>query len=154
MARFEDAIKETLQWEGGYVNDPVDPGGETNMGVTKRDHPDLDILNLTVEQATEIYRQEYWNPLYDRIDSQAVGTKIFDMGVNMSPRRAVRKLQGVLFVIADGVFGPGTLAALNTAGEAVLPEYKARLESYYQDLVAVKPELGRFLKGWLRRVNS
>lgn len=154
MAKFEDAIKETLKWEGGYVNDPLDSGGETNMGITKRDHPDLDIFNLTIEQVEEIYRHNYWHPLYGRINSQAVATKLFDMGVLMSPLRAVRKLQGALSVMTDGIFGLGTLKAVNAAGEAILPEYKVILESYYRDVVAIKPDQSRFLKGWLRRVNS
>jgi len=50
-----------LSWEGGYVNDPRDPGGETKYGISKRAHPDVDIKNLTIEQAKAIYREEYWN---------------------------------------------------------------------------------------------
>lgn len=154
MASFEEAIKETLKWEGGYVNNPADPGGETNFGITKRDHPDLDIANLTVEQAIEIYRKDYWNPLYGLIDSQEVAGKIFDAGVNMGPRKAVKILQGVLAVTVDGLFGPGTLARTNYLGEAALDPYKAALEAYYLSLVDKKPDLRRFLNGWRRRVNS
>jgi len=154
MANFEEAIKKTLKWEGGYSNDLQDPGGETNFGITKRDHQDLDIANLTVEQAIEIYRKNYWHPLYGLIDSQAFATKIFDAGVNMGPRKAVKILQGVLAVTVDGLFGPGTLARTNYLGEAALDPYKAALEAYYLSMVDKKPELRRFLAGWRRRVNS
>jgi lysozyme family protein len=156
MAEFENAFQETLKWEGGYVCDPSDPGGETNMGITKRDHPDLDIKNLTVEQAKEIYQRDFWNPLYDKIISQAVANKLFDMGVNMGVPKAVRQLQLVLPPpqTIDGIFGLHTLQAVNLAGESLLPKYKLSLDRYYRDLVAEKPNLNEFLKGWLRRVYA
>jgi len=154
MANFDDAIEVTLQFEGGYVNDAADPGGETNFGISKRSYPNEDIKNLTVERAKEIYRADYWRSLYDRIDSQAVATKLFDMGVNMGIPRAVKILQAFLSVAVDGAFGPGTLAAVNNAGDMLLDPYKQGLAAYYRRLVAQKPEMGKFLKGWLRRVNA
>lgn len=57
---FERAVTFVLAWEGGYINNPVDPGGETNWGISKRSYPNVDIRNLTVAQATEIYRTDYW----------------------------------------------------------------------------------------------
>jgi lysozyme family protein len=57
---FEKSIAFVLKWEGGYVNDPSDRGGETRYGISKRVYPDLDIKNLTKEQAVEIYRKDYW----------------------------------------------------------------------------------------------
>jgi lysozyme family protein len=156
MAKFEDAVQETLKFEGGYVYDPNDPGGETNMGITKRDYPDVDIKNLTVEQAKEIYRRDFWNSLYDEIISQPLANKLFDMGVNMGERRAVQRLQLVLPPpqIIDGIFGPETLQAVNLAGESLLPKYKLSLEGYYRSLVTQKPALNKFLTGWLRRVYA
>ena len=83
MADFNKAIAIILKHEGGYVNDPDDPGGETNMGITKRDFPHLDITNLTVEQAKEIYKEKYWDTINgDDITNQTVATQIFDFGVN------------------------------------------------------------------------
>ena len=58
--RFEDCIDKVLEHEGGYVNDPNDLGGETNFGVSKKAYPDLDIKNLTRDEAKEIYRKDYW----------------------------------------------------------------------------------------------
>ena len=58
--KFDDAIGIVLKHEGGYVNDKNDPGGETRYGISKRAYPDLDIKNLTISQATEIYKKDYW----------------------------------------------------------------------------------------------
>jgi lysozyme family protein len=154
MARFDDAVNITLQWEGGYVNDPADPGGETNFGISKRDHPNVDIKNLTVDQAKGIYKQSYWKDLYGEITSQVAGNKLFDMGVNIGVGTAVRLLQFALAVTVDGIFGVNTLAAVNNAGESILAPYKQALAQHYQDLVVRNPNLSKFLNGWLRRANS
>ena len=81
MARFDMSIETILKHEGGYVNDPDDPGGETNFGISKRQYLKIDIASLTIEQAKMLYRQDYWK--YDEIISQPVATKVFDMAVNM-----------------------------------------------------------------------
>jgi len=85
MAEFSRAINTILKNEGGYVNNPNDPGGETNYGISKRSFPDVDIRNLTQEKAIAIYRASYWGkyPLLDQLDSQEVATKVFDLMVNM-----------------------------------------------------------------------
>lgn len=157
MACFDKAIGRTIRFEGGYVNDPDDPGGETNFGITKRAYPDLDIKNLTAEQACEIYARDYWNPWYDKIAAQAVATKLFDLGVNMGPRTAVKLLQNALIQLgapikADGVFGPNTLAALNRRGSAtVLRTFELEAVRYYQRLAERRPTSRKYLFGWVRR---
>ena len=60
--KFGDAIKVILKHEGGYVNDSDDPGGETNMGISKRAYPEIDIKRLTEAEATAIYYDDYWRP--------------------------------------------------------------------------------------------
>ena len=154
MALFELAIVETMKWEGGYVSDPNDPGGETNFGIAKRDHPNEDIQNMTVDRAKQIYRDGYWKNLYSQINSQAVANKLFDMGCNLGVGTAVKLLQSALGVPVDGSFGPNTLAATNEAGDAVLPSYKQKLCEHYPELVVRNPNLSKFLGGWLRRANS
>lgn len=154
MALFELAITETLKWEGGYSSDPNDPGGETNFGISKANHPDLDIKNLTVDQAKAVYREGYWKTLYSQIENQDVAWKLFDAGVNIGVGTAVKLLQSALGVPVDGSFGPNTLFATNEAGESILASYKAKLTKHYEDLVQLNPNLGRFLNGWLRRANS
>ncbi len=154
MANFEEAVKITLTWEGGYVNDPNDPGGETKFGISKRNHPGVDIEGLTPEGAKYIYKTEYWPTLYDKITSQLLGSKLFDMGVNMGVGAAVRILQFTLGTTVDGMFGVGTLAAANNAGDAALEPYKTHLARHYQDIVARNPSQQKYIHGWLRRVNS
>ena len=68
---FEEIIDKVIEHEGGYVNDPDDPGGETKYGIAKKSNPDVDIKNLTIEQAKEIYWDKYWVPnKVDKVPSQ------------------------------------------------------------------------------------
>ena len=60
---FDRIIEFTLQEEGGYVNNPADPGGMTKYGISKRSYPNLDIANLTIDQAKAIYERDFWNQL-------------------------------------------------------------------------------------------
>ena len=85
---FDEAIKFVLKWEGGYSNDPNDPGGETKFGISKRSYPELDISKLTLKQAKEIYYQNYW--LKAGCDELPFPFDIivFDTAVNMGRRRA------------------------------------------------------------------
>ena len=142
MSNFDEAI--------GFVlsNDPSDPGGLTNFGISQKQYPALDIRNLTREDAVQIYQDDYWNKFqYGDITSQRVATKLFDSAVNMGPVRAVRLLQLAVNVQADGVLGVQTIAAVNAADESnLMDEFKAQLAKYYCDLG--KPE---FMLGWLRR---
>jgi lysozyme family protein len=154
MARFEDAIGATLIHEGGYVHDVNDPGGETNFGISKRDHPELNIKDLTVGQAKAIYHDEYWKPWMDEISSQLVANKVFDMGVNMGIGTAVKLLQRILGLTEDGIFGAHTLAAVNNAGDSLLDPYKAVLVAHYEAIAAARPAESKFLQGWLNRANS
>jgi lysozyme family protein len=161
MADFQASVNKTLVWEGGYVNDVLDPGGETKFGIAKRFHPDVDIAALTVEQAKEIYRAEYWDPLYDELSSQEVADELFDFGVNVGRPTAVRVFQEAIRhlsvgpVIVDGVFGRKTLEAANALEPSLLlREFRARQAYYYAHLVISQPDKERFLLGWLRRVMA
>ena len=84
---FEEAVKFVLSWEGGYVNDPIDPGGETNFGISKRAHPDEDIENMTLERAKEIYHDEYWEPAAGNL-SWPLSLVYFDTAVLHGPGAA------------------------------------------------------------------
>lgn len=85
MAEFQPAVELVLIHEGGYVNNPEDPGGETNFGIAKRWHPELDIKNLTKEQAAEIYQKAYWAPFMEQEPDQRVGNCALDCAVNQGP---------------------------------------------------------------------
>ena len=154
MANFNQAVSLTLKNEGGFTDNPADPGGATNMGIEQRDLPDTPIRSLTVAQATAFYSDRYWKGLYGSIESQAVANKLFDLGVLFGVGTAVKTLQTVLLITQDGVFGPATLSALNAAGDAVLPEYKAAMLDRANEIVGQNPAEAVFLDGWERRIQS
>src|SRR5271157_1591973 len=108
MADFETAVLLTLRNEGGYTDNPADPGGATNMGIEQREMPNIDIKTLTVDQATAFYQETYWKPLYSQIENQSVANKLFDLGVLFGVGTAVIILQSVLGLKMDGIFGPMT----------------------------------------------
>lgn len=85
---LRNALKFTLFYEGGYSNDPNDPGGETKYGICKRDHPAVDIKNLTVNQAEAIYRTDYWVPAGCDDIPDPLDMVIFDIAVNQGVGRA------------------------------------------------------------------
>lgn len=169
MAKFDIAIPKVLAWEGRYINHPNDPGGETMRGITDKldgriDHmvdvdgdgyPDVDIKNLTVDQAKEIYKREFWDKMMgDWIESQAMADIVFDGYVNCW-KNGIRLLQDILNVDIDGHLGPRTLQVLNLCEEtAVHRKYKQARIDYYNNLADRKPELEVFRKGWLNRINS
>jgi lysozyme family protein len=155
MADPKIAIAATLIHEGGYVNNPADPGGATNMGVTQADMPGQDMKTLTVGQATEYYLQHYWKPLYSQIESQMIASKLFDMGVLFGVGTAVKQLQIAMLLTADGVFGPMTLAEVNRTDPPVLmDEFQKALHVHVENVVTRNPTLNIFLTGWNRRIDS
>ncbi len=150
MANFELAIPVVLKNEGGYVNDPDDAGGETNFGISKSSYPNVDIKNLTVEEASAIYKRDFWK--FDGINDQAAATKLFDAYVNMKSH-AIKAAQEVTQQTVDGVYGPHTEAAINNSAN-FLADFRARLVQYYKEIVEYNPEDEKFLAGWLRRAQQ
>lgn len=152
MAQFNLAIPIVLRNEGGLINDPSDPGGLTNFGISQRSYPNVDIRNLTKEGATEIYQRDFWK--YDAVQDQNIATKLFDMNVNMG-RNAVRILQRLVAVVPDGIWGTTTCNAVNSCEPVeLLKRYKEELSQYYLLLVHTNPNEEKFLKGWLERANA
>lgn len=159
---FNVAIKVVLANEGGYVNNPTDYGGATNFGISylvaQQYYPGINMRDMTVEQAEEIYRHKYW--LFGDLNSQDVATKMLDMVVNMGVAGGIELCQTALNDIGDHVnidkqWGPETQTAVNAADPNVLlPEIRASQSHYYTGLVARVPSDYIFLKGWLRRVQS
>ena len=149
MSDFNLAIAVVLANEGGLVDNPSDPGGLTNFGISQRSYPDVDIRNLTRDGAAAIYLRDFWH--YDGVTNQALANKIFDMSVNMG-HTAIRILQNCLGITMDGVWGPSTCIAVNAAmGDSLLNDYRLALSRHYQALVLANPALAQFLHGWLRR---
>lgn len=149
MNAFDFAVGMVLQNEGGYVNHPADPGGETKYGITKRQYPDLDIANLTIEQAKEIYKRDYWNAISGDRLPQRVAALVFDSAVNQGPKRAIRFMQTALGVEADGIIGPRTL---NAASMVDVAGFAAKLGAERALHYASLSTFDTFGKGWMRRL--
>jgi lysozyme family protein len=150
MTRFEKAIPHILRHEGGYVNHPNDPGGETNFGITKRNYPKLDIKGLTKDQAIEIYLRDYWQSAYDQLEDEAAAIKLFDMAVNMGHKQAHKLFQRAIGVTDDGIIGPQTIKTAN-ATIGLVDLVCQQQAAFYTMLATRKPQLYVFLKGWHRR---
>lgn len=88
MTDFEKSVEFVLRWEGGYVNDPDDPGGETNWGISKRSYPHLEIKNLTREEAIEIYRKDFWEASGCQAQEWPVNLVFFDTAVHLGVKKA------------------------------------------------------------------
>ena len=158
---FLAVIGRTLSFEGGYVDDPDDPGGATNFGISQRSYPDLDIKHLTRDQAIAIYYRDRW-PKYSQIRSEVRG-KLFDLGVNAGDReaaiilqRACRSITANLFPHEDGVIGPQTLNTVNSYSnpEALVCAIRSEAAGHYRVLVAEKSSRAKYVDGWLRRAYS
>ncbi|WOB24740.1 MULTISPECIES: glycosyl hydrolase 108 family protein [Xanthomonas] len=149
MSQFDSLIDRVLAHEGGYVNDPRDPGGETQWGISKRQYPQLNIRSLTRAQAIEIYRRDYWQRVQGDKLPAAAAFQVMDAAVNHGVGTAIRWLQRAVGVADDGVIGPRTLAAVAVAPAAdlVLLFNAERLEFY-----AKLSTFDAFGKGWTRRV--
>lgn len=148
---FEQAFAVLIGHEGGYVDHPRDPGGRTKFGISQRAYPDEDIRHLTLERAQFLYRRDYWDALQLDTFPAVLRLDVFDVAVNMGLKRAIRLLQQALRVVADGVLGPKTLAALLAADPAqVRLLFLAFRLLFYTDLATFTT----FGKGWVRRVAN
>ncbi len=153
--KFVVALEKVLAHEGGYVNDPDDPGGETKFGISKRSYSNLNIKDLTREQAAEIYYRDFWvRPRIDRIQDERLAAKVFDLGVNMGTGRSIKLLQQAANSLdcelaVDGILGPATLGAVNgyRYPRALLCALVIEAGQYYRSLR--KP---KYLAGWLNRL--
>jgi len=150
---FDIAFERLIGHEGGYVNHPEDPGGETNWGITLRtaraEGYTGTMRDLTREQAKEIYRTAYWGRAQaDKYDG-AIAFQVFDAAVNHGIGQAIRFLQRAATVADDGVVGPVTLAAVRAMSVTdVLARFNAERLDFYTRLSTWQT----FGKGWARRV--
>jgi lysozyme family protein len=152
---FNRCIKVILINEGGYVNHPHDPGGETNFGITKKRYPDLDIKNLTRNHAIQIYHSDYWNKmnLLGIYDENLI-LHLFDMGVNAGIKIAIKMIQRIVEAQPDGIMGPETKGLINKYEGDLMNLYKQERKKYYFAIARRNPELQIFLGGWLNRIDD
>ncbi len=157
MADFAKAIIPVLEHEGGYVNDPVDPGGETKYGISKRAYPDLDIKGLSIEDAMVIYKEDYWDKIQgDELFGEKLAANLLDAAVNVGVRRAVKQLQRALDwgLKIDGVLGPATLRCANAVDGWANAEFTLERIAFYHRLVRVDPVRKKYIMGWIARALS
>jgi lysozyme family protein len=170
MSDFRKSIEFTLVHEGGFQKLPKDSGnwtggaigvGElkgTKYGISAAQFPNLDIQNLTVDQAVEIYREGYWKSGYSQISSQLVADKLFDLGVLFGVHEAISIMQQTLendfHVTVDGVFGNETLGAIEQCEEtSLLKSYEANMTTHAFNIITKKPEKREFIQNWCGRIG-
>jgi len=158
MSAFDRAMNFVLRWEGGYVNHPSDPGGETNFGISKKAHPDVDIANLTEGGAKDIYRAEYWDKVRGDDLPDEIAIAIMDYAVNSGVDRASRALQTIVHAGVDGQVGDNTVAQVKIAAEALGSKRVAKKivmqRSDFLCGLLSNPKMVVFMKGWMRRTHS
>ena len=159
VENYDKCLELILHHEGGYVNHPTDPGGETNLGVTKRVYEEWggtkDMVDLTVEDVAPIYEKNYWGRTKCDDLPSGLDLCVFDFAVNAGPGRAAKYLQSMIGTTVDGGIGPNTLKAVYNYVEEVglqgmIEEYQSGRISYYEQLSTFET----FGRGWTRRVNE
>ena len=156
-SRFHLAVELVLQHEGGFVHHPQDPGGATKFGITRktlsrvRGRPATieDVRALTRAEAVAVYRGLYWDAVRGDELPPGLDLAVFDLAVNSGPVRAVRMLQAVLGIAADGIIGPVTLKAAWQADPTETIRRLTRARLGFLGRLATWPVFGR---GWRRRV--
>ena len=156
---FEQCLALVLKHEGNFVNHPKDPGGMTNLGVTKRvweewvGHPvdEAAMRALSVQDVAPLYKKNYWDKIKGDQLPMGVDYACFDLAVNSGVGRAAKILQQALGVSADGAIGPATMDAVEKANPRDLATEICDLRlNFLQSL----PTFATFGKGWTRRVSE
>lgn len=156
---FDAALKAILHHEGGYVNHPRDPGGMTNLGVTKRvweewvghEVDEKAMRGLTPEMVAPLYKQKYWDRIRGDDLPAGVDYAVFDAAVNSGPGRAAKWLQTAVGAVPDGAIGPATMGRVaDMKSTDIIEKYQATRLAFMQSL----PTWDTFGRGWGRRVTE
>jgi lysozyme family protein len=162
--RYPKCLAFVLNAEGGFSNNPADPGGATNHGVTQRVYdayrvahqlPVQSVINILDSEVSDIYKSEYWDAVCG--DQLPVGVDLaaFDFAVNAGMGESSKVLQTALGVTADGVIGHQTITAAQAVDSRALANHMLDLRAqYYQNLAMAKPQMYVFLHGWINRVAA
>ena len=157
LSNWDNAFKLMLKSEGGFVNHPSDPGGMTNLGVTKatwenwvgRASDEAEMRSLTPEKVEPLYKKKYWDAVRGDELPAGISYLCFDFAVNAGAGRSIKTLQTAVGVTPDGGFGPMTLAAVQAIDPVELIEkFSQAKEDFYRSLGT----FATFGKGWLNRV--
>jgi len=169
---FEKAFLKTNGFEGGYADDPNDPGKETKYGFSKAQYPNTNIKDLSLDGAMELAWRDYWTPLgLEGFNNEDVAAELFDIGFSQGKENAAMMLQGALTLLGspltiDGVVGEKTLSAVNAYK---YPDALIKLLNVFQGMLyllgagsvdevidmirAREAHVKRYLRGWLSRVQ-
>jgi lysozyme family protein len=153
---FQECLDLVLASEGGWVNHPSDPGGETNLGVTKAvweeyvGHPVKTMKDLTKADVAPLYELKYWKTSYCEVLPRGLDLVVFSMAVNAGPGRSVKLLQSAIGCVPDGVIGPRTRELISASNSANLIEKFSTFRREYYKSLKTFPIFG---KGWLARVD-
>lgn len=156
---FDNSLKMLLKHEGGYVNHPRDPGGMTNLGVTKRVYEawvghevdEAAMRALTPDDVAPIYRANYWDAVWGDHLPSGVDFSVFDWAVNSGPARAIKALQRIVGSVSDGVMGPKTMqAVMDMDAEKIIDMMHGERQRFYERL----DTFDTFGRGWTRRNNE
>lgn len=149
MTTFDKAIAFVLDSEGGISEDPNDPGGLTNFGISQRAYPAVNIRRLSREDAIGIYKKDYFDAIHGDALPPAIAILLMDTAVNQGVAAAVRILQYSVGAKTDGVMGPQTLQAVASAS---LSKLTAELVARRMNAYGLNPAFTRYGLGWSRRV--
>ncbi len=172
MAEFEPALEKTLKTEGGYVNDPDDPGGETYKGIARKrnsEWPGWDLIDLEKSKDTfpqdlvsnteiqhlvsELYKTNYWDRVRgDDIKDQEIAQSIFDFAVNAGTQASSKLAQNAVGAIADGIIGPNTLKKINSDNtRAFLAVFALGKIRRYVNICENRKKSRKYFFGWVKR---
>lgn len=175
MADFSKALPRVLEFEGLYSNDEADSGGETVLGCSRNNFPDLPLWAIVdgfkklpnfpknmkdnagiLRLVGDWYKTEFWDKVHgDEINDQNVAYNIFDFAVNAGVYRGSKVAQQVVNAQPDGVIGEKSIVAINAYDpEKFISQYKVRRAAFYQNIVDNNPSQHVFLAGWLNRVEQ
>lgn len=183
MADLQVAEKKTLKWEGGYCNVSGDAGGETIFGIARNMHPHLKLWKILDDykklcepfnkekykeletlclgngefkaEMDNFYKEQFWDKIKgDSINNQDVANALYDFSVNSGVSRAVKSIQSILGVDADGILGVKTLDSINSQNGKDLCNKLCDKRSDFFRAISQKGQNIKFLKGWLNRVND
>lgn len=157
MASFVPCVAFTLKEEGGFVQNPADPGGATNMGITRATLSDwrggevsVDSVRLMgIEEARAIYAAQYWNAVCGKELPSGIDLMLFDHAVNAGVAASAKLVQQLAGVPADGFIGPQTLAAITVHLDGLIARLSDAQRDYYESLRG----FAVFGRGWLARVD-
>jgi lysozyme family protein len=160
---FSNCLKVILHHEGGFVNHPRDPGGMTNLGVTKKVYEEwigyqvseAIMRKLTPALVSPLYKKRYWDVMKCDGIPRGLDLCVFDFGVNAGTNRSIRYLQRLIGVKEDGIFGPASFKALTfktveLGANELIDSFQDARRSYYRKLNT----FDTFGRGWLRRVDE